>query len=379
LKQEVWMKRKLVTIVLSVAVIASLVIVGCAPKAAPEEKLIIRYSTDRGSTQASSYAEMEILKPKVEELIPNCEMQQFYSASLYRPPEAMNQLILGNLEMAAVDSDGAGWDPWCNIWAQPMVLTTVGAHMEYRNGTVAKAMEERMLKKGIRVLGWEIESMLGGVASPERVLAPEDVKGKKLRISAALTQGPMVESWDGSPVSLSWGDVPPAVQTGVVDGVITSVGGYKTLGGLEGPCPYYTVFGMGGVFTDFYMVMASEKWWQTLDSSQQDALVTAVNYFVDEFEKMQYAEDQLYYKMFGTEDPSKPGIYIATPEEVAAIKALVGDAIIESLLKTLGEEARPLIEAFNTEGAAMVKKYPPGTHPVEAIDVEDYREAVHLE
>ena len=361
------MRRNGASILLLVAMALTLVLVGCAK--APEE-LVIRYSTDHSATQASAYAELDVLAPKIQELIPNAKVQIYQGSSLYKPIESMNQLVTGNLEMTAVDSDGAGWDPWCNIFAQPLVLTTPGAHFEFRNGSVAKAMEERMLPKGIRILGWMCESMLGGVGAADRLLTPESVKGQKLRISAALTQGPLVEALGGSPVTMAWGDVPSALQTGVVDGVITSVGGFKNVRDLS---PYYTVFGAGGVFTDFYMCAVSEKWWQTLSSENQGKMQEAVDYWLDEFYKMQYAEDMLGYEQFGTTDSSKPGIYIATEAEVAPIKAAVGTAIIDALVGELGEDARSLIEAFNTEGEALVAKYPVGSHPIEKINPADYK------
>lgn len=362
------MTRKGASILLLVALALTLVLSGCKP-AQPEE-LVIRYATDHSATQASAYAELDVLAPKLEELIPNAKVQIYQASSLYKPIESLNQLAAGNLEMTAVDSDGAGWDPWCNIFAQPMALTTVGAHMEYKNTSVAKAIEERMLPKGIRILGWMCESMLGGIGSTGRLLTVNDIKGKKLRISAALTQGPMVEAWGGSPVTMAWGDVPSALQTGVVDGVITSVGGFKNVKDLS---PYYTVFGMGGVFTDFYMCAVSDKWWNTLSADTQGKIKEAFAYWLDEFYKMQYAEDMLGYEQFGTTDPTKPGIYIATAAEVAPLKAAVGTAIIDALVKELGADAKPLIEAFNTEGAALVAKYPTGTHPVEKINPDDYK------
>lgn len=340
------------------------------------EKLVIRFATDHSATQASAYAEMDVLGKAIKERIPGAQFRTYFGSSLYKPVETMNQLTLGNLEMGTVDSDGAAWDPWCYIWSQPMVLTTFGAHVEYPTTSVANMFVERMAKKGIKVMGWEMESTYGGIACSKRLLTLGDLKGKKIRISAALTQGPLVESWGASPVSLAWGDVPNALQSGVVDGVITSVGGWRS---IKEMAPYYTVFGVGGVFTDFYMIMVSEKWWNSLDEAHQDALREAINYHCAEFPKIQYAEDQLGYKELGTKDPSKPGIYLATPEQVAPLKEAVGTSIVDSLVKALGEDARPWIQAFNDEGAELVNKWPIGSHPVEKTNPEDYRKLIRMD
>jgi len=378
------MRRNAFMVLMAVVMSVAVVFGGCAApgeeageEAAPSaEGMVIRWCTDHSAAQASGVAEIEVLGPMLEKLLPGSEFQSYHSSSLYKPAETMNQLVLGNLEMGAEDADAAGWDPWCNIWAQPMLLTTVGAHMEFRTTALAKALEEHMADKGIKVLGWECESMLGGCGASERLLTLDDLKGKKIRISATLTQAPMVEAFGGSPVSLAWGDVPSAVQTGVIDAVITSVGGFRQIKDLA---PYYTVFGMGGVFTDFYMVMASGKWFDSLEPAHQDAVVEAVDYFLDEFYKMQYAEDILGAAAFGTDDPSKPGIYIATPEEVAPIQAAVGTAIADNLKKELPADTHALIDEYFKEAAELVAKWPPGSHPVEKIDPEDYREMLGLE
>lgn len=367
------MGKYLLPITLLLVLVAGLALPGCA---AEEEEMVIRWSTDHSATQGSGYGELEVLKPKLEELIPNAKVQMYHSSALYKPVESLNQAAAGNLELALVDSDGAPWDPYMNIWAQPMVLSTVGAHMEFPNTEVARALEDRFLSKGVRVLGWEVESMLGGLCSSERILTLDDLEGKKVRISAALTQAPMVESFGANPNAIAWGDVPSALQTGVVDGVITSVGGYNNIKDLA---PYYTVWGMGGVFTDFYIIGASEEWWQTLSPETQGLIMEAIDHFIGVFYEMQYAEDQLGYQKLGTEDPSQPGIYLATPEEIAPLQEAVGTSIIDNLVKEIGEEARPLAELFVEEGQANVEKYPTGTHPIEQIDVEQYREILRME
>jgi TRAP-type C4-dicarboxylate transport system substrate-binding protein len=367
------MTRKVVSIVLLAVLALSAALSGCAPAA--QEELVIRYSTDHGSVQASAYGESEVLAPKLEELIPNAKVQVYQGGALYQPIEAMNQLVAGNLEMAGVDSDGAGWDPYCNIWAIPMVLSTVGAHAEYKNTTVAKAMEERMLGKGVRVMGWMLESMVGGAMAPTRYLAPGDFTGKKVRMSATLTQGPLIAALGASPMSISGADFASALQTGVVDCGLSTVGGYNQVRDFA---PYYTIFGAGGVFSDFYMVAVSELWYQSLTAETQALLAEGVDYFLDEFYKMQYSEDMLAYQRYGTMDPSQPGMYWASAAEIQAVKDVVGTAIMDNILNQLGEEARPLIEAFVAEGEALVAQYPAGTHPLEQTDIESYRAAVHM-
>ncbi len=366
------MRTTKVFVLLALALVAVLAIGGCRPV---QEELVLRYSVDHSATQASAFSEEDVLKVKLEELIPNAKVQLYTASSLYKPIETLNQLASGNLEMGSIDSDGAGWDPWINIYAQPMALTTVGAHLEFRNSETAKAFEERMLARGVRVLGWMPESMLGGNAAATRQLSLDDMKGKKIRISAVLTQGPLITSLGANPVAMAFGDVPSALQTGVVDGCLTSVGGFKNIKDLA---PYYTCYGMGGVTTDFYMCSVSEKWYQGLDKDLQGKIAEAFTYWTDEFCYWQYAEDTLGYQQFGTTDPSQPGIYIATAEEIAPVKAAVGNSIMDALLAELGEDARWLLELHAKDAAALNARWPMGSHPVEGMSFDGWDKKLRM-
>jgi len=132
------------------------------------------------------------------------------------------------------------------------------------------------------------------------------------------------------------------------------------------------------VFSDFYMVAVSEKWYQTLKPETQAQLKQGIDYFLQEFYKMQYSEDMLAYQTYGTMDPSKPGMYWASAAEVQAIKDKVGTAVMDNMLSVLGADAKPIIEGFLAEGEALVKQWPQGTHPLEKTDIEAYRAAVHM-
>jgi TRAP-type C4-dicarboxylate transport system substrate-binding protein len=201
------------------------------------------------------------------------------------------------------------------------------------------------------------------------------LKVKKIRVSGILTQGPMVRSWGAIPIAMGWGEVPSSLQSGVIDAALTTVGAWRS---VQDIAPFYTVLGVGGVFTDFDIVMASKKWWDGLSKVQQDALKGVIEKFVDEFAYWQNSEDQLGYKAFGTIDPKKPGIYIAKEDEIAPFRDAVGNKMAENLIKELGEEIRPWAEGFIKEGVEISQKWPTGSHPCEKIDFEEYRSKINM-
>ena len=81
------------------------------------------------------------------------------------------------------------------------------------------------------------------------------MKDRKIRTFAAGVN-PTVSSWGASPVVMSFGDVPSALESGVIDGVITSIGGWRA---ITEQTPFYTIAGISTVAFDTYWVGASSN------------------------------------------------------------------------------------------------------------------------
>ena len=84
----------------------------------------------------------------------------------------------------------------------------------------------------------------------------------------ANNENPVLESWKANPVVMAFGEVPTALESGVIDGLMTSIGGWLS---VRQQAPYYTTGG-AGVFTgDYYMVSASRRWWDRLTPATRRA------------------------------------------------------------------------------------------------------------
>lgn len=87
------------------------------------------------------------------------------------------------------------------------------------------------------------------------VTSLQDLKGKKIRISGALT--PVLKELGASPVGMSMAEVPEALQTGVIEGIVTSREVLKDLK-LAEKLKYVTDYPM--TVTTFVAVMNKEVW-----------------------------------------------------------------------------------------------------------------------
>jgi C4-dicarboxylate-binding protein DctP len=335
------------------------------------KKMVIRIVSDTSPPPQPIAISMNWFRDKIKERIPGSEVRTYFAGALYAMSDAMGALQAGNLEIAVGQpSKVAGFDPWLNIATQPMVLTSIGAIHHFPETDVAKALSERLSKKGIIVMGWSDISHYMGVAAKKRILVPADFKGLKLRVLAPLTQGPTLKAWGASAVAMAWGDVPSAIQSGVIDGALTTTNGFAV---IKEQASYYTIISVGGMALDFYFLGFSKKWWDGVAPEHQKIIKDTLKEMILYQQKLQWCSDNLVAEDFGAKDPKKPGMYNLKPEQVEPFKQALGTKVAEALIEKLGAESKPLIFKFQEEGNKLVAKYPIGSDPVESMDCAPYK------
>lgn len=338
------------------------------------KKAVIRIVSDTSPPPQPIAISMNWFRDKIKERIPGSEVRTYFAGALYNMSDAMGALQAGNLEIAVGQpSKVAGFDPWLNIATQPMVLTSVGAIHHFPETDVAKSLTERLAKKGILVMGWADISHFMGVATKKRILAPGDMKGLKLRVLAPLTGVPSLKAWGANGVAMAWGDVPSAIQSGVIDGAVTTTNGFAV---IKEQASYYTIIGVGGLALDFYFLGCSKKWWDAVPPDQQKIIKETINEMILYQQKLQWCSDKLVAEDFGAKDPIKPGMYNLKPEQVEPFKQTLGTKVADALIEKLGSDSKSLIYKFQEDGKKLVAKYPVGSDPVESMDCAPYKKLV---
>ena len=140
------------------------------------------------------------------------------------------------------------------------ILTTVGAVDNLEKTKTYQMLVERLEKRQlIKVFGAGQMSFGMGVGGKKRYVKPEDFTGARSAAWAGREPGAGILA--ANPVVMGFGEVPTALESGVIDGLMTSIGGWLS---VREQSPYYTTGG-AGVFTgDYYMVSASRRWWDRL-------------------------------------------------------------------------------------------------------------------
>jgi TRAP-type C4-dicarboxylate transport system substrate-binding protein len=345
-----------------------------APASAEElQKVTIRVSADFSAPPMPTAVAMEWFKEKVEAEFPKgSKVRNFYAGALYKDPEAMVAMSDGNLEMGwMVAGKTAATDIWLGMIGQPGVLTTVGAIHDLGNQPTGKMLLKRLKDKhDIEAFGFANLSFALGMAGKKRLLGMDTFTGKKIRTFAAAVN-PVVGSWGASPVVMAFGDVPSALESGVLDGVITSIGGWRH---ITEQTPYYTIAGIGTVAFDAYWVGASAAWMNKLNKTTQKKIRSLMAEAINYNNILSYCNDQFAISKYNVTDPSKAGIYQASSAEAAPLQAAIGTNVTEFLKDKLPAEADAWVDQFNKEGKIASTKFLAGTDPLESTECSPYKD-----
>ncbi len=330
-------------------------------------EVTIRIASDTVGPPHPAGIAMEIFKEKVEKAIPGSKVRIYVSSSLYKNPEAVEAMTEGNLEMAwGQFGKTAILDPWTNVVLGPMLLTTPGAINSLDEFDTFKMLQKRFKEvHDVTIFGSAHLSFYMGAGSGSRLLKPDDFKGKKIR-SMGPAENAMLRAFGANPTTMAFGDVPPALETKVIDGLLTSLGGFNK---VKEQAPFYTIAGINGIVGDYYYIAGSNKWWKKLKPEHQ---ATIQKILVEEVlpwaKRANFCNDKRLIDKYGTKDPSKPGIYIMTSAEAKALADKLGNATSDWIKKNTPAAADKWVDKFAEEARAAVKANPMGSNWLEKTD-----------
>jgi TRAP-type C4-dicarboxylate transport system substrate-binding protein len=351
------------------AAVAGLAAWGAPQPAQAQEKVkpvVMRFVADFPPPPHPAGLAMKHFAERLPQVIPGSEARLYFAGALYTIPEAFEAMRQGNLEMTWMQmGKAAPVDPYMMAVVGPGILTTVGAVDQIDKTQTFQTLAQRLEKnQQIKVFGAGHMSFGMGVGGKRRFATPQDFGGKKVR-SMGPAENPVLESWAANPVVMAFGEVPTAIESGVIDGLMTSIGGWL---GVREQAPFYTTGG-AGVFTgDYYMVSASQRWWRRLNPAQQKALEGLIQETIQVQKEFNWCVDRMTYAKYGTKDPSKPGVYWLNAQEVNALTSKLGDGPSRWVKSKMPAAGQKLVDQFKAEGQKLSAANPPGSSWIEKID-----------
>ena len=357
---------------LTTAFIGAVIFIASAGVTGAVEPVKLRWASDHsGPPHPAAIAEVYFAE-QVEKKIPGSKILIFWAKSLYTVPQGVKALTQGNLEILTGQfGKTASIEPLANVLLGAGKLTTVGAIDGVDSTKTFKYLVDHFNKShDITILGAGHLSMyMGAGAVKGRLIAPADFAGKKVR-SMGPAENALLSALGANPQAMAFGDVPPALQTGVIDALLTSLGGFNA---VKEQAPYFTVAGLNGVVGDYYWFGASNRWWNKLSTAQRDILANIIkNDFMPFQRAINYCNDKRTLDKFITKDKNAPGIYVLNQAEAAVIKKAEGGATNAWIKTKVNDTGDKLVDQFTAEAAALVKSNPPGSHALEKTDCSNY-------
>jgi len=354
------------TVATLLAAVAALAAVQSTTAYAQLKPVVLRFAADFPSPPHPAGMAMKHFADRLPQVIPGSEARLYFAGALYTIPEAFEAMRQGNLEMTWMQmGKAAPVEPWMMAVVGPGILTTAGAVDNLEKTKTYQMLVDRLEKRAlIKVFGAGQMSFGMGVGGKKRYIKPADFNGRKIR-SMGPAENPVLESWKANPVVMAFGEVPTALESGVIDGLMTSIGGWL---GVKEQSPYYTIGG-AGVFTgDYYMISASRRWWDRLPKATQVALEGLIAETIQLQKEFNWCVDKMTYDKYGTKDPSKPGVYWMTAAEVTALTGALGDGPSLWIKSKIPPDAAKWVDTFKQEGQQLSKQNPVGSSWIEKID-----------
>ena len=357
---------------LTTAVIGAGILIASTGVTGAVEPVKLRWASDHtGPPHPAGIAEVYFAE-QVEKRIPGSKVQIFWAKSLYTVPQGVKALTQGNLEfLTGQFGKTSSIEPLANVLLGAGKLTTVGAIDAVDTTKTFKALAAHFNKvHDITIFGAGHLSMyMGAGAVKARLIGPADFAGKKMR-SMGPAENALLSALGANPQAMAFGDVPPALQTGVIDGLLTSLGGFNS---TKEQAPYFTVAGLNGIVGDYYWFGASNRWWNKLSQAQRDILTDIIkNDFMPFQRVINYCNDKRTLDKYVTKDKNAPGIYILSEAEAAVIKKAEGGATNAWIKTKVNDTGDKLVDQFTAEAEALVKANPPGSHALEKTDCSKY-------
>ena len=338
------------------------------------QKVILRFAADFPPPPHPAGLAMKYFSERLPKVIPGSEARLYFAGALYTVPEAFEAMRQGNLEMTWMQvGKAAPVDPWMMALVGPGILTTVGAVDSIEKTQTYQVLVNRLQKnQAIKVFGAGHMSFGMGVGGKKRYTKPDDFTGRKVR-SMGPVENASLEAWKANPVVMGFGEVPSALESGVIDGLMTSLGGWNS---VREQAPYYTMGGAGAFVGDYYMVSASRRWWDRLTPATREALEKLIAETIQVQKEYNWCFDKTAYDKYGTKDPSKPGIYWMNPQEVSAMVNAMGDKPTNYVKSKTPDAADKWVDNFVKEGRELSKKNPPGSSWIEKVDCSKHASVI---
>jgi tripartite ATP-independent transporter DctP family solute receptor len=171
------------------------------------------------------------------------KVQMFPGAVLGQEKEAVEQTQLGAIHINRISLGVIGpIVPEVDVFNMPFVFRDVAHMRKVIDGAIGDELLQKVTDSPARLVG--LAWMDGGARNlytKKPVRKPDDLKGQKVRMMGNPLFVDTMNAMGGNGISMAYGEVFSALQTGVIDGAENNPPSYVTANHINTPAKYYSL------------------------------------------------------------------------------------------------------------------------------------------
>lgn len=247
---------------------------GAAGTATAQTQIVMSNDTNPPSLKGQTFS---YLKEQIEaELGDKAKVELHQSGTLFSQKTQIQGLQLGSAHFISPTAGIYGpLVPEVNALLLPFLLDTpeeisTALNDEVIQEEIISKLEAKNIKP---VAVWINGPRVIGTRGDNEVRVPADMEGVKIRVQAADIFVDSMNAFGANPITMSWGEVPTALQQGVIDAA------EPTPNAWVGSKLYEIVNQItdNGYVYSFYIVSTNKDWWEGLPEDVRSGLRTALD------------------------------------------------------------------------------------------------------
>ncbi len=266
------MKRRIILI--GTAAIAAAVTLAAGPDAAAAQDHVIM-SNDNNAVGLKGKT-FEYLREEIASRLGDAvNIELHHSGALFDQETQIQGLQLGSADLIAPTSGHyAPIAPNVNALSLPFLLSSPDEIQEAMDDPIIREaiFADMEAQNVVPVAVWMNGPRDLAYTGSDAILRPADMSGEKIRVQSIPVDIAAMEALGANVVSMSWSEVPTAMQQGVIDAV------EPTPNALVGAGLYEMIDQVTeiGYYYSFYIVGANKMWWDGLPEETRTGLEEAL-------------------------------------------------------------------------------------------------------
>lgn len=201
------------------------------------------------------------------------DIQLFHSSQLGGERDYVEGMQLGSIDMAATATGVlTAFEPRIALFSLPFIFRSAEHYDAVVDGPIGKDMSERILAKGVRVLGYTDMGARYIMNAQRPVRTPDDLRGLKMRVIQDPVPVETYGALGARAIPMARPEVYSALKQGVLDGLDNGLAFYESMGDFE--VAKYLTLGVQ-IFQTPGALMVSERFYQKLPKDLQAVLTQA--------------------------------------------------------------------------------------------------------